>query len=343
MAIDTDNKADKKECPVAESETDLLLGENVKREAVAAVHKENQVELLAFLQKARSAADDYTAQKYNELVGRWIDQDGRITKLVAGLDQRDDWQQSIPAVCALFTAIQEVVDRLEGCPPDEPPTANAQQAAADAAAKAATQDESSKLGLYADRATLQTRRDREKRALARVRLELAAWEKPAQTLEKILNEHFKLIEECTKLAGRADAALAYDVFFKLVPVHLHITPKDATSTVKPLEAVLKLVKPEVKDCTDAAIRQLAPQPRLIKPSAYPQQVDLVAKAMNTAIAALAEAEGEVKKNEDAINRNLRALDYKKKSLDKDARGALQEAAKPDADPAAKDSAAIAQH
>jgi hypothetical protein len=55
------------------------------------------------------------------------------------------------------------------------------------------------------------------RRFNRIKAVLAAWEKPAQTIEKALNDNQALIDAACKLVGTDPGKAVYDVFLKLVP------------------------------------------------------------------------------------------------------------------------------
>src|SRR5678816_476938 len=63
-----------------------------------------------------------------------------------------------------------------------------------------------------------------KQRLQRIKDVLAAWEKPAQTIDKNLSDNDKLIDACNKALGVDPSSAVYDVFFKVVSTQLAIAP-----------------------------------------------------------------------------------------------------------------------
>lgn len=289
------------------SNSEKVLGEISAQLAAAAVRKEHQAEVAAFLQKARTATDEYNMAKWTELVTLWSRQDGEIEQLVNLLVTRENWRHGLDEVCDRYAAIGWLQGRLDGSEPNGPerPSATAH-------------------GLHWRRAWQQEQRDLEKRRLAQVRARLAVWEKPAQTLAKILADNEALIKKGFDTINAADPALVFLVFFKLVPMHQLIKPADRTPSAVPL--VKQKDCDKYADCMALALRLLGPQPSLIVPSQYSDKVEHVLLALTEASTRLAESEGYLKQTEDSIARMVKQLDEKTRSIEKDATAALQEAA-----------------
>jgi hypothetical protein len=277
--------------------------------ASAAIQKDLKAELAAFLQKARSAADNYTVHKHRELVKRWEDQDKQIADLITSLKAQPGWEKGLSEICpALFEPIAQLKLQLAGTkaadPPDEPALA--------------------KHGLYWKRIWQLGNRDSLKRAYEQQKLTLAAWENPAQSLEKILSDDASLIDEARKTIGQQPApTLPFDLFVKLVPTHLHIKPPAGKTAVLPIDGVLPGGEAWKVSCSAAANWLLKEKPSLIEPKDYPAKYEDVLQLYNGAVEKLAAAESELKKTEDAIERSVRQIAERLKSADKDAKAALQ--------------------
>lgn len=276
--------------------------------ASAAVQKDLKAELAGFLQKARGAADKYTVQKYNELVKRWKEQDKQIAELINLLKAQPDWYEGLSEVCpALFDPIMELGEQLEGSQPGQPDD------------KAFVG-----LGLYWKRIWQLGMRDSLKRYYERQGATLRAWENPAAALEKILADNAGLIAEARKTIGQQPApTLVFDLFVKLVPMHLYIKPRNETPTVQPIRTVLPGTEPWKASCEFGAQRLIGYKPTLIEPKDYPGKYEDVLGIYYDAVLELAAAESELKITEDAIARSEKQIDERLNAVDKDAKAALQ--------------------
>lgn len=277
--------------------------------AAAERRREYKATLEALLQKAKSAMEAYPG-KYPELLQRWQDQDRSLKDLLAKIQcSIPKWEDLLRrSVAPLLKDIADLKDELgaapEGAEPGECPPE----------------------GLYA-------RRERQQLRLAilqargeKARLKLAAWDKPAAALEKILAENDKLAADFRKTIGLPEApALLFDVFFKLLPMHYLVAPTEAKSTRLNAEEIVVRIADE-RAWTDLT-ELLGPQPTLIEPGKYLDHI--VADPFNEYNATktrLADAAGELQHTQDEIKRAEKALDERRKSLGKAARQALLNAA-----------------
>lgn len=289
-----------------ETEIDKISGQL----AVAERLKEYKATLEALLQKTKSALEEYPAKKYADLVKRWQDQDRSLKDLIAKLQcSIPNWDNLLQqGVAPLFVKIADLKSDLRMAPEGAEPAPG-------------TGD-----GLYARRERQQLRLAHLQARYEKARLYLAAWEKPAPTLEKILNENDKLAADIKKTMGQPEApALLYDMFFKLLPMHYLIAPPDARPTrVNAKEFVIRCAGAQAwKDLKE----MLGPQPMLIEPANYLDHiVNGPLAEYNTAKTRLAEAAGDLQKTQDEIKRSEKALDEQRKTLEKAARAALLEAA-----------------
>ncbi|HEU4797182.1 MAG TPA: hypothetical protein VFT02_16225, partial [Pyrinomonadaceae bacterium] len=168
----------------------------------------------------------------------------------------------------------------------------------------------------------------------RIKSVLAAWEKPAQTIEKTLTDNVKRIADANKALGSDAARVAFDVFMKLVPLHLAIAPPKTND----LQTCIDKKYTEFCDCDHScpddccgpdvgewSIRErlVGPQPYLVDPDLYLDLICcLVDKRYGPAQKELTDAEGEVLKIEAAIKRAKDLVENGLKNFDKDARGAI---------------------
>lgn len=288
-----------------ETEIDKISGQL----AVAERLKEYKATLEALLQKTKSAMEDYPATKYADLLKRWQDQDRGLKDLLAKLQcSIPNWNDLLrQGVAPLFADIAALKAELRMAPEGEEHTGTGD-------------------GLYARRERQELRLAHRQARYEKARVYLAAWEKPGPTLEKILNENDKLAADIKKAMGQPEApALLYDMFFKLLPLHYLIAPAEARPTrVNAKEFVIRCAGAQAwKDLKE----MLGPQPMLIEPAEYLNHiVEGPLKEYNAAKTSLAEAAGDLQKTQDEIKRAEKALEEKRKSLEKAARAALLEAA-----------------
>lgn len=202
-------------CPPGSNETEncleTLIDEQTKPITDGDRAKAFKAELEAFLKSARPAKDEYTTEKYQKLVKLWEEQDTAIAELIRKLVcALPCWRCIIEChVCPLVYQIRDAELQLNGD------------------GKWCTEVRDRQDLLY-----WQTRdKDAKERFFNRLKAILAAWEKPAQTLEKILADNAKAIIEANKSLGTEPSRVVYDVFLKLIPTHLAIKPSDSTSKV----------------------------------------------------------------------------------------------------------------
>ena len=119
------------------------------------------------------------------------------------------------------------------------------------------------------------------RDFERIRDVLKAWEKPAQTIATALEKNKKLLEDSGKLLSTPDATkVVYDVFLRLVPMHLLIAPPAIsddykTKIPKKYTQLCECDEGDPDDCCgpdvgvpSVRLRLLGPQPYLIHPKDY---------------------------------------------------------------------------
>ncbi len=288
-----------------ETEIDMISS----RLAVAERLKEYKATLEALLQKTRSALEEYPARKHAELQKRWQEQDRNLKDLLAKLQcSIPDWENRLcHAVAPLFAEIAGLKCELRPTPAAPEPPAGTSE------------------GLYARRERLLLRLAKRQARYEQARLALAAWEKPAPTLEKILNDNDKLVADIKKSIGQPEApALLYDMFFKLLPMYYLIAPAAAASTR--IDAKDFVTRHAGEEAWDDLTEMLGPQPMLIEPAAYLKHLaGAPLKDFNQASTELAETAGDLQKIQDEIKRAEKALEERRKTLEKAARAALLDA------------------
>ena len=273
-----------------------------------------KAELETLLKQANAVKLDYTQEKYDKLVKEWVRLDGEIKELIRKLVCAVPcWRCLIECfICPLINDIRDREYRLYG-------------------------DGT----LYTTVNSLQDMRywrernlDAKKRVLDRIKAVLKAWETPAQTIEKVLADNAKLIADAGKLLAPDAAKVVYDVFLKLVPLHLAIAPPASagvgTAIDKQYTEFCECDEGVPDDCCGPDVgvltvrqRLIGPQPYLVKPSDYFPIICCIAKQRYLpANAAYAAAKSEFEIVDAQVKRLTGEMDEKLKALEKTAKAAL---------------------
>ena len=272
-----------------------------------------KADLEAFLQKANAASQEYTRDKHEKLLKQWKEEDAQIVELTRKLDcTLSCWRCVIECiVCPMLYDLRDAELRLftEG-----PPVM--------------------KVHNLFDLLHWHTQEKAKKqRTFDRIKAVLAAWEKPAQTIEKALADDAKLIADIGKSLGSEPSKVVYDLFFKLIPLHLAIAPPATIAKTKIDKEYTRFChcdkgKPE-KCCGpnvgELSLRQrlIGPQPYLIDPNDYFKVICcLVDNLYRPAKDQLSQAEAWVTSTENQIKRLQAAIDNGLKTFDKDAKAAI---------------------
>lgn len=282
-----------------------------------------KAELEAFLTKARAARDEYTADKYQKLVKQWVEQDREITELIRKLVCAVPcWRCIIEChVCPLLYDMRDAELRLyddgKWC--------------------------CSKAHDVQDQLYWHTRnRAARQRTFDRIKGVLAAWEKPAQTIEKILADNAKLIVDIGKLLGAEATKAVFDLFLRLIPLHLAIAPPKSKHPTSIDVKFTKFCNCDVGkprwccgiDVGERSLRQriTGPLPSLIDPNDYFDLICcLVQNAYQPAQDSLGKAEAEVTKLENQIKRLKAVIDDGLKTFPARARAAVPASVNCDSD------------
>jgi hypothetical protein len=251
-------------CPTPPSSTpnclEALIEQQTAQMTVADKAKAFKTELEALLTKARAASQEYTADRYSKLLKQWQEQDRQIAELIRKLVCAVPcWRCVIECyVCPLLNELHYSEVWLYG---DGTFASDAHN-------------------LYDLRYWLERDMDAKQRRFLRIKGVLAAWETPAKTIEKALQDNAKLISDAEKALGTDSAKVVYDVFLKLVPMHLAIAPpaKDPDTTTKIDHKYTDFCGCDTgtpDDCCGPDVgefslrdRILGPQPYLIDPNNY---------------------------------------------------------------------------
>ena len=304
-------------CPTPPTSTPGCLETLIQKQAGEIVAAEKakafKADLEALLTKARAASQEYTQDKYDKLLKQWIEQDAAIAELIRKLVCAVPcWRCIVECyVCPLLNAMR--ADELKLYGDDKPPSDLHNQ--------------------YDLHYWLTRDKDYKERRFGRIKGVLTAWEKPAQSIEKALNDNAKAISEAGTALGANATKVVFDVLMRIVPLHLSIAPPAATAATKIDKKFTEICpcdggKPD--DCCGPDVgvlsfrqRLIGPQAYLIEPGKYYDVICcLVEKWYLPAKEALALAEGEVAKAESEIKTLKGRIDNGLKSFDKDARAAI---------------------
>jgi hypothetical protein len=309
-------------CPSGPTTTSTCLDDMIAKQGSALAEAERtkvfKADLEALLAKAKTAKQEYTTDKYEKLVDEWKKQDAQIVELIRKLDCAVPcWWCLIEChICKLLYEIRYREQKLYG----------------DGTLYTEVKN------LHDLRYWHEQDRDQKKRIFDRVKNVLSAWEKPAQTIEKVLADNAKLIVDAGKFLGPDTPKLVYDVFLRLVPLHLAIAPPASvvkTNIRKEYTKFCECDEGTPDDCCGPDVgvpsvraRVIGPQPNVV----YPYLVHpnlyfdilccLVKERYEPAKTALAKAEAAFQAVDADVKRYAAEIEERMKSFEKDARGAI---------------------
>lgn len=285
------------ECPKPPGSTPSCLDDLITEQTVAIDASDKAAkfkkELEDLLTKAKAARAAYTQEKYERLVEEWVNQDTAIAKLIKRLLCKVRcWD------CILHCYVCPLLNDLH----------IAEKWLYDDGKKAYELDVRN---LNDQRYWLTRDRDAKQRTFDRIKNILAAWEKPAETIEKALADNKKLYDGIDKGMETAIGKAIFDLFLRLIPMHLAIAPRKEVAQTK-IEAKYT----EFCKCGDHAAeiccginvgersfrdRLIGPQPSLIDPAKYFDLICcLVKNRYVTAQASLSKAESDLLEKETLI-------------------------------------------
>jgi hypothetical protein len=169
-------------------------------------------ELTGIQAKVAAAKVDYTQKRYADLRKLWEEQD----KLIAALTEKVKcsvpcWECLVECrLCPELLAIRNLEVRLAGTGPLTDKVYSLPD-----------------LQFWHQRnvAQLDAR-------VKRIKDVLAAWEQPSSTLGDALDRNAKLLTDLPALLATDAPKAIFDIFMSLVPRHMAIRPRDATTTIK---------------------------------------------------------------------------------------------------------------
>jgi hypothetical protein len=304
-------------CPPAHGPEKGCLDDLIRAEAATAAigeeAKKSKADLEGFLARMTAASAKYTPDAYADLVKRWKDNDKLICEVIRKLlCNIPCWWCAIECeICPLINAIAADERRLKGT--------NAHYSSADS--------------LYDQRYWWWREREIQADAFDSVNKVMLAWQDPFTTIDAALKT---ILADATaastgKMLGPELNKLLYDVFFRIVMLHLAIAPPAdvaVTCVEKKFVELCGCEDPrERDDCCGPNVGQLSvrerligPQPFLIQPDAFPDLICcLASNAYRPAKTALAKASAELAAVDAEIASLKAGIDARIKSLPTDAK------------------------
>jgi hypothetical protein len=304
-------------CPTTPPSTPNCLEDLINEQSREITEAERaklfKAELEALVKKAKTAKEEYTLDKYKELRDTWKKRDGEIVEVIRKLVCAVPcWWCLIEChICPLIYAIRYREQKLWG----------GGQLIAEVHS------------LYDLRYWHERNREARKAEFERIKAVLAAWEKPVTTIQAVLTETQKILQEANFIAPDA-TKLIYDMFLRVVPLHLAIAPPAdsgyVTGIAKEYTDFCHCDEGYPDDCCGPDVgkpsiraRLIGPQPYLIHPDQYYDVICCLAKQRYLpAKDALAKADADFEAVDAEITRYTAEIDEKLKSLEKDAKAAL---------------------
>jgi hypothetical protein len=291
-----------------------LIAKQVNPIAAAEKAKAFKADLEALLAKAKVASQDYTRDKYDALIKSWVQRDADIVELIRKLVCAVPcWRCIIDCyVCPLINELHYAEQWLYG---DGTLPTDAHN-------------------LYDLQYWYARDKDAKDRRFQRIKGVLAAWEKPVQTIEKVLNDNKALIDAAGKSLGAEAGKVVYDVFLRLVPMHLAVAPPSGsawtTNIGKEYTEFCGCDTGKPDDCCgpdvgETTLRQrlIGPLPYLVDPNDYFSILCcLVEKRYEPAKDALAKSDADGADIDNKIKRYKTQIESGLKSFEKDAKGAI---------------------
>jgi len=289
-----------------------LIDEQAAQITVAEKAKAFKADLEALLAKATTAAQEYTRVQYEKLVKQWVEQDHEIAGLIRAVVCRFPcWRCIIECyVCPLLNEMHYAEEWLYRTGPPSTQVYN----------------------LYELRFWYERDLAAKQRVFERIKKVLAAWEKPAQTIEKNLADDAKLIETIKTMGS--DPKVVYDLFLKLIPMHLAIAPPANTKWKTEIGVEYTQFCGCDTGCPDDccgpdvgvwSLRQrlTGPQPYLIDPNNYFKVICcLVEKRYRPSKDQVAAAEAAFQGVDNDIQRAKAQIENGLKNFERDAKGAI---------------------
>lgn len=307
-------------CPKPPTMTRTCLEKAIDKQARTVAMGKKAEQFQAYLQtvltNAAAATLDYNTDKYTKLLKLWQEEDRAIVDLLRKLIcAMPCWRCVVECyVCPILNQMRDSELRLYGQGMRYTEAHNLYD-----------------LRYWADRDNAM-----KQATFKRVQDVLKAWEKPAATIEKILTiDNKKLLDDSNKNLGTDSGKVVFDVFLRLIPMHLAIAPpatEAATTTHihKEYTEFCHCDKGHPDDCCGPDVgrlslrqRILTPQPYLVQPSELFSIICcLVEERYHPAKDAAAEAEANLASIDTEIAQLKKSIEDGLKTFNTDARNAI---------------------
>ena len=303
------------EAPPSDSNCiDDLIRAQTKEITEAERAKSFKEDLELLLEKAKAAQKEYTVEKHKKLVKEWRELDAAIADLIRRLVCAVPcWWCLIEChICPLLYAVRYREQKLHG------------------GGELYTEVHS----LYDLHYWHQRNKENKRRAFERVKSVLAAWESPAKTIEDVLAANKELVAKAGNVLNPDAPKLVFDVFLRLVPLHLAIAPPASSGVVttigREFTKFCECDEGTTDDCCGPDVgvpsvrqRLIGPQPYLVHPARYFDIICCLTKERYLpAKEALAKAESDFQRVDSDVTRYVDEIDAKMKSLEADAKAAI---------------------
>jgi hypothetical protein len=307
-------------CPKPPTSTPDCLEKLITKQAAdIALGKKSEAfkaDLEKMLVTARQASLDYTRTTYEDLVKEWVRQDVNIASLIRKVVCAIPcWRCIVECyICPLLNQLHQIEGQLYG----------------DGTLSTDVHTLYDLLYWYG------RDRDAKDRRVARIKSVVGAWDKPAATIAAALKQDETLWMAIDKAPGSDAGKVIYDLFFRLIPMHLAIAPPagSAWTTKIGIEFTefcgCDTGTPDNccgPDVGELSLRQrlTGPQPYLVDPNDFFQVICcLVENRLKPAHDAAAQADADWSALDAEIKRLKAQLEngIKKDAFEKAAKGAI---------------------
>lgn len=220
-----------------------------------------KADLEKLLENAKKSSLAFTRDKYDDYVTRWLALDADIAELLRKLECAVwCWHCILDCyVCPLLNDLHQAEKWLSG---DGQPYTEVHN-------------------LYDLQYWCQRDLDAKKRRLGRIEAVMKAWgfpadpkdwASPADTIDKALTANKGLVDSASKVIGTEPGKAIYDVFLRLVPMHLAIAPPATSGTTTKIDekftTFCECNTGTPDDCCGPDVGELSLRQRLIGPQPY---------------------------------------------------------------------------